>query len=614
MVLAYSHSEWFVPSLQDLLEPDKSSVRRCVWHKAKRSTKSDGAQLVRCSCPIAEQDAKNADQLLRELRKVHDGGARSLQILRGLSLLSLCKNVHRALNADTISDFWVTELKSNTHSPAQETSTPSARPTTPSTRPTTPSPRPTTPSPRPSTPKRPPRRISAAEVLEQLGVTVGKSVKCHGRGKKSDHCGNWISKSNGARITAISRELAGDWRLSNTVLKLLEELSSLVLCGRWHQDQAPLKFKEWTAIIKSKEAAREPQPSSSPINPRTPTRQSAQYPANDTPETQMSSVWTSPRRSRSPLSTATTPNSTHSAGRTSTPSPLDREPRQPKFERHQDQSYVSPTPISSRTRSTTKDRPYQTARPTFKSSTFEPFSTVKSPLKAAEHVRAKIRQKISPQELPSGFVYGFRRPGCDLIKIGTTTKTVAKRLGSIASQCKYTPNVVFQVATNHAMKVEHLVHLQFYRQNRRECLIDGRCNGGRGCAARHKEWFEGVSDTYAEAVVRAWVRWMNLEPYDVGGLLKEAWLVQAKLFNLNSPGDIWMRWTEITLVKTAREEVEEEAIDDVIRAEKVLRTVNELSSQLVPPKSVSTASREIRERYSGLAAPVTLSGQVDVFA
>jgi hypothetical protein len=227
----------------------------------------------------------------------------------------------------------------------------------------------------------------------------------------------------------------------------------------------------------------------------------------------------------------------------------------------------------------------------------------------------KIKEKITKAEFAAGFVYGFRRPGCDLIKIGMTTKTVAERLRTIGARCHYTPTVVFEIATNYAMKVEHLVHRQLYRQNRRECLVNELCNKGRGCSSRHKEWFEGVSDEYAELVVRAWVRWMNLKPYDLEGCLKHAWVIQAKLFDLTAPGDIWLRWTEITLMKAIKKEAEEEAFDAAIKAEKVLGTVSELSSQLVVRKSeVSLTVREIKGLGSGLVLPLSHSSPVDVFA
>jgi len=240
---------------------------------------------------------------------------------------------------------------------------------------------------------------------------------------------------------------------------------------------------------------------------------------------------------------------------------------------------------------------------------------VKSPLEAAQHVMEKIKQRISKAETASGFVYGFRRPGCDLIKIGMTTKTVAERLRAIGTQCNYTPTVVFRVATNHAMKVEHLVHRQFYRQNRRECLVNDLCNNGSGCPSKHREWFEGVSDTYAETVVRAWVSWINLEPYDMDGYLKRAWVFQTKIFDLSASGDIWMRWTKITLVKEVKKEVKDEALDAAIKTEKALSVLSGLSSQLVPPKSeVSVTTAEIREGISVLAAPVSVSSPVHVLA
>lgn len=593
MVLAYSHSEWFVPGLQDLIDPQKGSVRRCVWHKAIRTLESDGAQLVKCSYPIAEQDAKKADQLLKDLRNVLDNGTRCLKIFQELSSLLLCRNVHRSSNSESISNFWVAELK--TRSPAREASKQDLKP----------------PSLQPSV-----HRILVSEVLEQLKIAVGQRTKCHGRGKSFDDCENWINKSNGERIVAISRELAEDWSLSSKVLKLLEELSKLVMCRRWHQDQSPSKLEDWTAVIKAKEASREtPQANKTTNSPHTPTRRSSRYSPVETPETQTSSLWTSPRRSRSLESTATTPSSNLSWGRTIIHLPLNGElSRSSNADLRREESCVSPTPISSRTRSMTQGA-NRSAALVCDSRAFEPFSTVKSSLKAATYVMEKIAEKISPAEFPAGFVYGFRRPGCDLIKIGTTTTTVAQRMRGIGTQCKYTPIVVFQIFTQHAMKVEHLVHRQLYKHNRRECLVNDHCNNGAGCTSRHKEWFEGVSDKDAEAIVRAWVSWIDLEPYDEKGHLKHVWVARTKLFDLTAAGDTWMRWTKITLVSAMREEIKEEAIDAAIKAEEILGAVSRLSSQLVVPISAfSSTAREIREGYSSYVAPVSLPSSVDVFA
>lgn len=593
MALSYSHSEWFVPSLQDLRDPEGSSTRRCVWHKSRRTPKSDGAHLVRCLNPIGQQDARRADQLLEDLRKAPDGGKDCLSILRELSSLSLCSGVHRSANAETIYNFWSSESKAST--PAPE------------------APRPT---PKLPTPKPPVLRITSTEVLEQLGITTGIRTPCHGRQQRGGGCGNWINKGNGERITSIARVLAEDLSLSSTALKLLEELSGLVMCLRWHQDQAPLKLKDWTTLIKSKEAsANASQTNKVTAAPRTPPRQLSRYREIETPETNVSALWTSPRQSRSPESAATTPDSSPSLGRTTIRPPIENSLHQPVFGRLRDQSSPTTSPTSTRTRAAVRDSRNGPTTLASDSSAFEPLPTAKSPLEAARHVMEKIKEKISKAEFASGFVYGFRRPGCDLIKIGYTTKTAAERLRAIGRQCKYTPSLVFTVATNHAHKVEHLVHRQFYRQNRRESLINCLCNNGRGCPTKHKEWFEGVSDTYAEAAVRAWVSWISLEPYDNAGFLKETWVAQTKIFDLSAPGDIWMRWTKITLVKEVKKEVRDEALDSAIKTEKVLSVVSELSSQLVPPKSeVLVTTAEVRGGISALAAPASLSTPINVMA
>jgi hypothetical protein len=91
---------------------------------------------------------------------------------------------------------------------------------------------------------------------------------------------------------------------------------------------------------------------------------------------------------------------------------------------------------------------------------------------------------------------------------------------------RHADTIVFEEATEHAKKVEFLVHRHLHKYRRREILISGACNGGKGCRHVHKEWFD-VSSDLASFVVNAWVRWMSNVPYDEIGYLKPIWIEQV---------------------------------------------------------------------------------------
>jgi hypothetical protein len=604
MVLAYSHSEWFVPSLGTLTDPERQPPRVCMWHNSRRAPKSKGAHLVKCSIPIGSQDAEEASHLVEALRNVPEGGQEFLDHLRQISSLLLCKRVHRSENAQTIYNFWVEELRTRVPS----TNATSLRQSPPIRNPSV-------------------NRRTSSDVILELGISIGSTFRCHGQTKTAAQCTNWISRKNGDRISAISRELAEDWRHSSKLLELLEELSGLIMCRRYHQDQARVKLNEWEKIVESMSAPDEsPQAHNAPP-PRTPTRESrilSRVPATvdkaetaETPETISSSVWTSPRQLWSPMSNVTTPSS--GLDTPSTPESLPASDRSIRREigRQREDLNTSPTPIARRTRSITERNLAGPSVPVETRAVFKPITTYKSPLQTAEYVMEKITAKISANEKAAGFVYGYRRSGCELIKIGTTTRTVAQRMSEIRRECRYESKVVFEIYTKHAMKVEKLVHRHLYSQNRHECLIDAACNGGKGCHKKHKEWFEGVSDDYAVSVAQAWVDWISLEPYDHEGVLKVEWVQQTKLFELRASGDIWMRWTKITAVKEEiKDEITEECISlaEIKKEEVIEITPGPSGEPQLPRYGLSVTVTEIIEDNHSVLARNSFPALEDVFA
>src|SRR4051794_39154249 len=97
------------------------------------------------------------------------------------------------------------------------------------------------PSPAPAT-TWPSTTESLAQLLE---VARGSYLKCHGYSKHKPTCNFDISNESTREITVVLRSIVGEGRLSPEAKSLLEDLSSLVLCQKHHQWQAPGKYKDW---------------------------------------------------------------------------------------------------------------------------------------------------------------------------------------------------------------------------------------------------------------------------------------------------------------------------------------------------------------------------------
>lgn len=95
------------------------------------------------------------------------------------------------------------------------------------------------------------------------------------------------------------------------------------------------------------------------------------------------------------------------------------------------------------------------------------------------------------------------------------------------------------------MKVEKLVHLHLYKERRKEVLLNGVCNDGKGCTQKHQEWFD-VTVEYARSVVNIWAEWIQLEPYDNAGSLKSEWVQAFKIINWQMSDFEKTSWTKIT--------------------------------------------------------------------
>jgi len=97
---------------------------------------------------------------------------------------------------------------------------------------------------------------------------------------------------------------------------------------------------------------------------------------------------------------------------------------------------------------------------------------------------------------------------------------------------------VFQIPTTSVFRVESIVKFHLRDHRYRENLLQGRCNGGKGCDKKHDEWFDVTIDRVKQ-VVRLWTRWMHAKPYGDDHRLKPEWRKVIESVHLNSVYDPW---------------------------------------------------------------------------
>lgn len=296
-----------------------------------------------------------------------------------------------------------------------------------------------------NTPKKPITFSKILELLEIQNPEQGDILRCHGLNKDRSSCRNHVLKALSSEIASIVRNLANSWHRSPSTLTLLGDLSKLVMCRRFHQGQASSKCSEWESKL-----------------PLTPSGRGCGLKTNGGRSRYVQStchdVRTSdPVSSKSPTVASTVPLSSTSHDRRQLrsqtsrvqPSETTDNTKVPTKARNNATASTSvplgsdlPTPVSQRTRSkaqATSPSPASQATTT----TFEPYTkTLPSLPVATRKLISKIQASISSNEQKSGWVYGFKRPNCSLIKIGTTTKTPRERLDTIGSNCNYTPELV----------------------------------------------------------------------------------------------------------------------------------------------------------------------------
>jgi hypothetical protein len=613
-----SQSKWFIPSLEELLRLGDHPLRQCFWHHSRPKK----GILVRCRKNIKGSDLATRTSTIRQIPDIAETEA-DYHALKALAPLVICA-LHRKPSdrVNEIYEYWISELKirsstdirskpilpySNNdqdYSSSQATLATSSEelhqqvpqrhqnlsdlapiqhgensrqllarsprnlqdmsrrslidsseePPRATTR---------------ANPRQPDIPANFSVSWEDLGVSTMLPTQCHGKSQNGNGCRNTISKGSISEILAIKSEIEKVLDTPENALEILKKLATLIMCRRSHQDQAASRVESWIGLIRRRnEALRAGQTVRYPSPPQTPTRNLGMYRRlhtsdleesdADTPES-IESFWSSNRQNQSPESIATTPE--HG------PFPEDNSnsPLAQKQTRRGSKYFTSgPTATAPQmqTKSMTVAEP---PSPSPSPSIFKPLKNCpKSAPEALSALLETLNAPLSPTDLKPGYIYGFRRVGCDLIKIGRAA-SVEERLKEWGTQCRYVPQKTFSVETQYVQRVEHLIQRQLYKYRRREVLKvlgepDKQCNDGNGCTRQHQEWFEGVSDKYAEAVAQAWANWIKCEQpyirYDNEYCLKEVWLEEAKLLDLSAGGDIWMKQTRSTLVSTTKIELE----------------------------------------------------------
>lgn len=250
--------------------------------------------------------------------------------------------------------------------------------------------------------------------------------------------------------------------IPDNALEILKKLATLIMCLRSHQDQAASRVESWIDLIRHRnEALRASQTVRYPSPPQTPTRNLDRHRLlhtgvleesdADTPES-IESFWSSNRKNQSPESIATTPE------RGSFQEVNINSPSAQRERRRRSKRFTSgPTAAAPQ-----MQKKSMTGSELSSSSYFGPLELCGKSASAASVLYFQtLRKQLTDSDRHHGYIYGYRRDGCELIEIGHT-KSVEDRMKRWALTCEYMPIVKFQVETDYAQRVERLIQTHNY--------------------------------------------------------------------------------------------------------------------------------------------------------
>jgi hypothetical protein len=548
----------FVPTLAELFEASQEWGAQCRWHNQKKS----GQNVIRCRNIIRGHDARERDGLIDSLRVLIRFPAETTTLgsaipnslpeirekLEKVSMWLLCKGKHRPQSRKIVRK-WCDELatleearvdnlgeaKVHNIEEARVDNVEEARdqPATNDVR-------------------------EELNIRKELNIQDGEKILCHGKKGDGTRCKQRVSAKNRQHADVIIAALARDRDISPTTRNTLFLLAELLLCQRFHQDQAFEKSEEW--LRKVQELF--PPADAAPEQPFTPPFSRTATVDSETPRSTASSVFS--RVGSIAISTPTT-------------SP-------PSERRYNTRATASGSPLRSRSTNTTTtivdDEPLHVAHPRVtRRTTSERLAGLLTPEPVYPHFMPLppknssafltnlynlITRPFKKRDGLPGYLYGFKRDGGDYIKVGFTSKNSTEpRIRGWNTQCKQRVIVVLEKYVPHAGKMESLIHATLYHERRREALVNGACNDGRGCHKEHKEWFEVTLERLQE-VVGEWIRWFERTPYDKDGHLKSEWVEKINKLRKEQKKplpDLWRSWIDTTLAETNTVKVKTEVVD-----------------------------------------------------
>jgi hypothetical protein len=529
-----------VPTLAELIEASEDWGFQCRWHNQKKGSQN----VKRCGNNVRGRDVRERDDLIDRLRflirsarepatlgVVTPDRIREIrETLEKISMWLLCKGKHRKYSNKVLLK-WSEELNKVEVVIGQ-----------------------------PATDQPATDQPETYDIREALNIDKDEKSLCHGKKRDGTRCTRLISAGNRGLANEIIATLANARHSLSTTRNYVLELAKLLICqGNYHRDQVIGKSEEWFRKIQElfPLADAVPEQPSTPVSSRTTTVDS------ETPISTASSIFSR-------------------AGSIATSTPPTNPPTQ---RRYNTRSTASGSPLRSKSTNATAtivdDEPPYLAHPrATRSATFERLAGLLTPKPVYPHFMPLSPKKSSAfltnlynmitrafkkREEAPGYLYGFKRDGGDYIKVGFTTKSVEGRIQEWERQCNQRVTVVLQKHVSHAGKMESLVHAALYNQRRREALVNGACNNGRGCHKKHREWIEVTLEVLRE-VVRRWIRWFKCIPYDEQGCLKSEWV--GLIYKLRKEQkkplpDLWHHWIDVTgLAEGTSDEVKTERVDD----------------------------------------------------
>jgi hypothetical protein len=526
----------FVPTLAELIKANEPQGNQCCWRKQKKSKQN----VIRCGNTVRGRDVKERNSLIDCLRVLIPSDAESgtlgpvtpdslpkiRETLKKVSMWLLCKGQHRS-NSRKIVREWCDELDNLEEARDQP---------------------------------------ALIDIRKELNIDDGKELFCHGKKQRGgERCSKKISAANRQRAHDIIAVVAEARDSSPPTKGNITLLARLLMCPGYHQDQAIGKSEEWFKKIRKlfPPADALPARSSNPDEPSTPPFSRTITVDSETPRSTTSSLFSR----ASSISTSTPPTSPPTRRRyntrsTATESPLGSRSTNTTATTVDDELLYVVTPRVTRRTTFERQAGLLTPEPIYPH--FRPLSP-KTGSAFLTNLHNLITRAFKKTEATPGYLYGFKRNGEDYIKVGYTTKSVEGRIEAWNKKCNQRVTVVLQVYALHAGKVERLVHASLYNQRRREALVNGACNNGRGCHVKHEEWFEVTLEILRE-VVGLWIRWFECIPYNNQGCLKSEWfdlIYKLRKAQKKPLPDLWRQWIDITqLAKGATDEVKTGVVDE----------------------------------------------------